>query len=91
MKIFLDSSDKQFNDEFLNWRENNSEGFIVTVRGNNTPMLHNANCSHLIWKSRPNYSMTKKMKVCSRDRQELENWVGENISKKIQLCSDCKL
>ena len=91
MKIFFDSSEKRYDGEFLTWTENNPEGFVVTLRGNDRPMLHHENCPHLVWKSKPAYSMTKKMKACSRDRHELENWVMRGLGKTLEYCSDCQL
>jgi hypothetical protein len=91
MEIFFDSYDSQAHPKFLSWTENNPEGFVVCDRGNDNPMLHHGNCSHLIWKSRPDYSMTRKLKACSHNRAELERWVSANLNKKIQICSDCKV
>ena len=34
-------------------------------------------------------SLTKKMKVCSTNREELQEWAKYNSTKKLKICSDC--
>ena len=81
------------NDEavYVWWLEANEAGFIANLRtgGKNRAMLHRARCSHLYPPVPDRVHTETKPKVCSCDRDEVEQWVREN-GFEIVDCPDCK-
>jgi len=76
-------------DRYRTWCEQNPHGYILNVRGGGAPpMLHRTKCSH-VFPARPEYGdFTKKPKVCSTDRREVEGWSSQHGHAPV-LCSSC--
>jgi len=89
---FHNGRDKEAHRQFQRWREANDGGFFISVRSSKSTMLHQALCPHLgktDWQQGRYGSLTKKMKVCSRSREELLTW-GREKGLTIKVCSTCK-
>ena len=72
----------------------NQEGFFINCKSKNDMMLHFVVCQHpgdAEWLCDDDgyHSLTKKMKVCSNNREELEQWARDNSTAKLKSCSDC--
>ncbi len=87
-------------EQFQEWRRNNPSGFFVNCKSANDLMLHRANCwHHGDTQTGPEEwgSLTAKLKVCSTNRRELEEWAEKwalthgKAPLNLKLCSDCKL
>ena len=89
MLIFHDLEDKEAHDKFVVWKRANPTGFVVNHKLANEMMIHWACCRHLVFSSDDTVSLTKKKKICSLDKRELERWVASQPSMKLQECSRC--
>lgn len=76
-------------DDYQEWSEQNPDGYVLNVRGGGSlPMLHRTTCDH-VFPAKPEYGdFTKKPKVCSTDRQEVERWASDH-GQTVVLCSNC--
>jgi 5-methylcytosine-specific restriction enzyme A len=80
---------------FQEWRAHNPTGFMLNVRSSTDVMLHRALCDHfgdVHWSCEPDGtdSLTKRLKVCSTDRQELIEHTLKRYSLSPAICGDCK-
>lgn len=87
-EVFFDAYDTDAHGKFLKWRERNRRGYVISRRARNDAMLHRAYCGHFEHGDK-SASLTRTMKVCSSDRQELEAWARENMDKKLKKCRSC--
>ncbi|MBS6065794.1 MAG: HNH endonuclease [Neisseria mucosa] len=85
-------------DEFIEWIDENPNGFILNILrpkipsniSKEHPKIHFANCSGLK-KSLGSSSTTKKyFKVCSNSIEELEQWSLNTYNKELTPCRTCK-
>lgn len=85
-------------DEFIEWIDENPNGFILNILrpkipsniSKEHPKIHFANCSGLK-KSLGSSSTTKKyFKVCSNSIEELEQWSLNTYQKGLTPCRTCK-
>ena len=85
-------------DEFIEWIDENPNGFILNILrpkipsniSKEHPKIHFANCSGLK-KSLGSSSTTKKyFKVCSNSIEELEQWSLNTYNKELTPCGTCK-
>ena len=85
-------------DEFIEWIDENPNGFILNILrpkipsniSKEHPKIHFANCSGLK-KSLGSSSTTKKyFKVCSNSIEELEQWSWFKYQKGLTPCGTCK-
>ena len=85
-------------DEFIEWIDENPNGFVLNILRPKTPSniskehpkIHFANCSGLK-KSLGSSSTTKKyFKVCSNSIEELERWSLNTYQKGLTPCRTCK-
>jgi hypothetical protein len=89
MEIFDHSLDPTSHDRFLRWRQQHPGGFIVNRTSDRKGKLHFARCSHLFYVSDGSARMTKRVKVCSTDRAEIEAWAHAN-QQVLEECDSCK-
>jgi hypothetical protein len=90
--VFWDKIDKDAHDKFQNWRRGNDGiGLFINVKTAKRGMLHKVLCAHPgnTDFSDESQSLTRKRKVCSTSRKELERWAEEN-SLMLTACSDCR-
>lgn len=88
LEIFFDAYDPEAHDKFLTWRERNWRGCVISRRSASDAMLHQAHCGHFEHGDK-SASLTRTMKVCSRNRGELEGWARENVSGGLKRCRSC--
>ena len=83
-------------DEFIEWIEENSNGFVLNIDQTKDPSkiykdfpkIHFANCSQL--NKRPGRTTGKYFKVCSNSIEELEQWSWVKYQKGLNPCRICK-
>ena len=83
-------------DEFIEWIEENSNGFVLNIDQTKDPSkiykdfpkIHFANCSQL--NKRPGRTTGKYFKVCSNSIEELEQWSLNTYNKELTPCRTCK-
>ena len=93
---FFDRDDENVHAKFQRWRAHHwGDGYFLNYRSTNDVMLHRSACPHLgdtNWDA-GDYgwrSLTRKRKVCSANRRELEQLVSENATKPLERCRDCE-
>jgi hypothetical protein len=76
---------------FFDWLDANQGGYFVNTERNpkaNYLVLHAAACSH--FDRSPSMHWTKDyVKVCSTDREELEDWAADAVGGEVTLCRSC--
>ncbi len=87
-EIFFDAFDPDAHSKFLRWRERNPRAYVISRRSPNDAMLHRAYCGHFEHGDK-GASLTRTMKVCSRDKGEVEGWARGNIETKLKRCRSC--
>jgi hypothetical protein len=86
---------KQFinNDSgYLRWVEKNPNGFVVNCYKRTSPsylILHRATCVTIRTPARTNWTTTNYMKICSLDRNDLQNLAQNKINGRLHLCKVC--
>ncbi len=88
LEIFFDVYDINAHDKFLKWRERNWRGYVISRRSPGDGMLHLADCGHFEHGDK-SASLTRTMKVCSRNKGQLESWARENMSRGLKRCRSC--
>jgi hypothetical protein len=88
MEILFDAEDQNAHGKFLSWIERNQRGYVVSRRSRSAAMLHRSYCGHFKHGDE-SASLTRVMKACSTDKQELESWARENVEKRLKRCRDC--
>lgn len=71
---------------FIAWRRAHPGGFVVNC-GSRGWMLHKQTCPNL-WPDDGFVCMTNNRKVCSEDRQELEQWAARQ-GRELLDCQNC--
>jgi hypothetical protein len=74
---------------FQAWRIAHVRGFVINRNGRSL-LLHYANCGHF-FDGDAGVNNTKKPKICSTDRGELERWAREQGVAELATCRDCEL
>lgn len=76
---------------FFEWLEDNPEGYFINTYRNpkrDYLHLHQPQCQH--FKGGESLHWTKGyVKVCSTDRDELEEWAAETVGGEVTLCRSC--
>lgn len=83
-------------DEYIQWIEENSNGFVLNIDQTKDPFkiykdypkIHFANCGQL--NKRSGRTTGKYFKVCSNSIEELEQWSWFKYQKGLTLCGTCK-
>jgi hypothetical protein len=75
-------------DDFVDWIDEFSSGYVINCASDDYFMLHRADCSHFVVHN-PGYSLTTNMKVCCVRRDRLERWARWRIFATLNLCSHC--
>jgi hypothetical protein len=88
MEMFHKAEGDNPHERFLKWVSENPHGFFVNRRTPNDMMLHRVTC-HQLTSSQP-HEITASLLICSPDRKELEDWVGEQGLIPLKLCDGCK-
>ncbi len=88
LEVFFDAYDIDAHDKFLKWRERNWRGYVISRRSPSDGMLHQVDCGHFEHGDK-SVSLTRTMKVCSRDRGDLESWARENMGRGLKRCRSC--
>ena len=88
LEVFFDAYDPEAHDKFLVWRERNWRGYVISRRSAGDAMLHQAHCGHFEHGDK-SASLTRTMKVCSRNKGALEGWARENVSGGLKQCRSC--
>ena len=79
-------------DRFQAWRRKNSTGFFLNCKPGKVWMLHRTLCPHhgdTEFSSLEFGSLTKRMKICSASKRELQETAGKATGVELQLCRDC--
>jgi hypothetical protein len=75
---------------FRDWRDSHGSQPVLHLRTSTTARLHRrADCGHLTWKSRPDYAMTRRPKICGGTEAELRKWALENQVEIGDVCRSC--
>lgn len=75
--------------EYLFWLDRHPKGFVVNSNKKHSfLMLHRAVCGTINSK-KGNYTTHAYIKICSRDRKELENWAQTIIGNTLSICEHC--
>jgi len=75
---------------FFDWLDRNPDGYFLNTSRNPTvpPTLHLGSCEHI--GRLPTYRYTKlRVKVCSRDRRDLEQWSADRVGGEPTKCRSC--
>lgn len=76
---------------YSHWLESNPEGFVINLATspNGKSKIHTAQCTHLqpFASAQPNHR-TRRPKVCSADRAELEAWARKQ-GYRLAYCNSC--
>jgi len=56
--------------------------------GEGADMLHRAHCGHFEHGDK-SASLTRTMKACSQNREELEAWAREHVGGRLKKCRSC--
>ena len=73
------------------WLERHPVGFVLTLprSAGGRPMLHRSDCSHI--ETGAGWAMTRRTKVCSDHRPDIEAWAQANGHGAPLRCSDCRV
>jgi hypothetical protein len=88
LEIFFDAYDTEAHEKFLRWRERHRTGYVISRRSATDATLHRAYCGHFEHGDK-SASLTRTMKVCSRDKGGLEGWARENLTARLKRCRSC--
>jgi len=80
MESFWDREDSNAPIAFREWREKNSQGFVMNCKTAGDMMLHRPDCPHFEFRPGTKVSLTKNRKICSLDREQLERWAEQRGS-----------
>ena len=78
---------------YLRWLTQNPEGLVVNSYLHPSPdylILHRANCGTISTAARTNWTTTGFIKVCSLNKDELENWAKREVGGQLHHCQICK-
>lgn len=87
MESFWDRDDRGAHVAFVKWLDENPDGFVINCRTANDMMLHRSSCSAVIFDDP--VSLTRKRKVCSSDREQLERWAKKHGGEPLRYCKMC--
>ena len=87
-EVFFDAYDPDAHEKFLRWRERNRGGYVISRRSASDAMLHRTSCGHFEHGDK-SASLTRAMKICSPNKEELEWWARENVGGRLRRCRDC--
>lgn len=87
MEEFCDRDGEGQHEAFKRWREENSDGYVLNCLTAMSFRLHGANCPHWEFDPMTEVSLTKKRKICSLDKGELERWATKRGT--VAMCRDC--
>jgi hypothetical protein len=87
MPIFSTACDPKAQEKFIQWIDENPNGFFINRKSSNDMMSHRGKCSH----QKPyNWAhQTGNLKACSADRVKLEHWAEIEGVIELKLCGDC--
>ena len=93
--VFQDTAKKRDHDDFIQWKSDNPDGYIINDLGNGTGMLHRSDCRHINGPHQTveeGKSMTVRRKLCSLDRDDLNSNATDQKGNKlsIECCESCK-
>lgn len=91
MNEFSDKDQPDAQSRFQEWRRKNPDGFLLAIRTKSSCKLHSASCPHLDddTSESPDWSRTKKPKICSVDLTELRAWARQH-QVSIEDCDTCR-
>ena len=76
---------------FLGWLDNHADGYFINCNRNPKPsylVMHRPSCPH--FDRRPGVRWTKDyIKICSRSRDDLQEWASGTVGGEATLCSTC--
>ena len=76
---------------FLGWLDNHADGYFINCNRNPKPsylVMHRPSCPH--FDRRPGVRWTKDyIKMCSRSRDDLQEWASGTVGGEATLCSTC--
>lgn len=87
MPVFAVERDPKAHEKFINWIENNPEGFVIKRTSSRNMRIHVATCGH--FKPWSDWAKATNLKACSLDRKKLENWAEVEGAVKLLICNDC--
>lgn len=77
---------------YLRWTDENPDGYVINTARKPKPdytVLHKSSCGTISSTERSNWTTTDFIKVCSRDLNELKEWVAETTGGACQPCQKC--
>jgi len=87
MPIFSTQRDPNAQKKFIEWINDNSEGFFINCKGRTDMMLHKGKCPH---QNPYNWAhQTGNLKACSDDLTKLEHWAEVEGVTSLKKCRDC--
>lgn len=90
MQVFNHAVDKDGSERnFQAWRKAHQKGFVINHNGPDM-LLHFADCWHFYGET-AGVNNTKKPKICSTNRAELERWASAHGVDNLTGCKTCKL
>lgn len=90
MVSFWDRHDSGAHAAFLQWREDHrDDGFVINCKTGSEMWLHRARCSAFGFRLGTKVSLTRKRKICSLDRDQLERWARWQSGTTLVYCSRC--
>ena len=87
--IIFDKKDRSQNDEFWQWLRKNPGGFFVNDKGSEGIMIYWPGCSTIEY-DEPKPSLTNHPKICSMNREELEDDAKKRNPLELKVCNRCK-
>ena len=87
MPVFFNEIDANADQDFVDWIEANSNGFVINRKGPHNLLLHAASCSH--FKPHGDWAKAKALKACSLDRLKLQGWADVEYDEDVYECPDC--
>jgi hypothetical protein len=92
---FYDGDDDNAHTKFQQWRHQHyQDGYFLNYKGLSNTMLHRVPCWHLRdpWDRNEELgSLTRRRKVCSTNRRDLEQWAKKRGVRTLGQCQDCSL
>lgn len=96
MEIFHSKIIENAHDALQKWRSLNEDGFVLNWRSPNNFTLHRVHCPHLgdtYWEPAEGTKgwgdMGKTKKICSMNKQELEQYAREEGTVELKYCKRC--
>ena len=75
--------------DFVEWKQGHPEGFVINWKSQTKPMLHMADCRHMVFEPDDDVSLTRRPKNCLRDRGGFDEWAVTHHVEGLVFCKTC--